>query len=67
MAASCERRRADRVIGMAQDQADRVHQGVDYDVVVDTTDMAAVVDTTDMASAACAATIVERLAGPRPP
>lgn len=33
-----ELQRADRNIGMARDQADRVHQGVRYDVVVDTVD-----------------------------
>jgi chloramphenicol 3-O phosphotransferase len=31
-----ERARADRNIGMARDQAERVHRGVSYDVVVDT-------------------------------
>jgi chloramphenicol 3-O phosphotransferase len=31
-----ELQRADRTIGLARDQAERVHRGVDYDVVVDT-------------------------------
>lgn len=30
-----ERRRPDRIVGMARDQAERVHEGVSYDVVVD--------------------------------
>ena len=30
-----ERKRPDRIDGMARDQAERVHQGVSYDVVVD--------------------------------
>jgi chloramphenicol 3-O phosphotransferase len=34
-----ETERGDRHRGMARNQADRVHQGVTYDVVVDTTDM----------------------------
>jgi chloramphenicol 3-O phosphotransferase len=33
-----ERQRGDRTIGMARTQADRVHRGVRYDLVVDTTD-----------------------------
>jgi chloramphenicol 3-O phosphotransferase len=33
-----ERGRRDRTRGMARDQAERVHHGVTYDVVVDTTD-----------------------------
>jgi chloramphenicol 3-O phosphotransferase len=33
-----ELRRPDRVKGLARDQAERVHTGVSYDVVVDTTD-----------------------------
>lgn len=37
VAAARERRRADRVPGMAELQADRVHQGIAYDLVVDTT------------------------------
>ena len=35
-----ERRRADRNIGMARDQAERVHQGVHYDMVVETDERA---------------------------
>jgi chloramphenicol 3-O phosphotransferase len=34
-----ELQRGDRNIGMARDQAERVHQGVRYDVVVDTDDV----------------------------
>lgn len=34
-----ERERGDRNVGMARDQAERVHQGVHYDVVVDTADV----------------------------
>lgn len=34
-----ERQRGDRIIGQARDQAERVHQGVRYDVVVDTDDV----------------------------
>lgn len=30
-----ERNRPDRIVGMARDQAERVHQGMEYDVVVD--------------------------------
>lgn len=30
-----ERNRPDRIVGMARDQAERVHAGVEYDVVVD--------------------------------
>lgn len=30
-----ERRRPDRIVGMARDQAERVHEGMAYDVVVD--------------------------------
>jgi chloramphenicol 3-O phosphotransferase len=33
-----ELRRGDRIKGLARDQADRVHEGVSYDVVVDTTE-----------------------------
>jgi len=40
-AATRERKRADRHIGMARHQSERVHRGVAYDVVVDTTDTAA--------------------------
>jgi chloramphenicol 3-O phosphotransferase len=32
-----EIRRTDRILGMARDQATRVHQGVRYDLIVDTT------------------------------
>ena len=35
-----ERQRADRNIGMARHQAERVHRGVEYDVVVDTSETA---------------------------
>jgi chloramphenicol 3-O phosphotransferase len=35
-----ELQRQDRVIGLARDQAERVHEGVRYDIVVDTTDAA---------------------------
>ena len=35
-----ERQRADRNIGMARNQAERVHRGVDYDIVVDTSETA---------------------------
>jgi chloramphenicol 3-O phosphotransferase len=35
-----ERRRGDRYIGMARDQAERVHRGVHYDTVVETDDRA---------------------------
>jgi chloramphenicol 3-O phosphotransferase len=31
-----EARRSDRIAGMARDQADRVHEGVTYDLIVDT-------------------------------
>jgi chloramphenicol 3-O phosphotransferase len=44
-----EMRRSDRTIGMARDQAERVHLGVHYDVVV---------DTSDATSGECAAAIV---------
>jgi len=37
VAAARELARGDRVAGMAADQADRVHQGVVYDIEVDTT------------------------------
>jgi chloramphenicol 3-O phosphotransferase len=36
-----ERERADRHIGMARHQSERVHGGVAYDVVVDTSDRSA--------------------------
>ena len=35
-----ERQRADRNIGMARHQAERVHRGAEYDVVVDTSETA---------------------------
>jgi chloramphenicol 3-O phosphotransferase len=35
-----ELQRHDRVKGLARDQAERVHEGVRYDIVVDTTDSA---------------------------
>jgi chloramphenicol 3-O phosphotransferase len=44
--------RGDRIRGQARDQALRVHQGVRYDLVV---------DTTTTASSQCAETIVEWL------
>jgi chloramphenicol 3-O phosphotransferase len=44
-----ELRRPDRTKGMAKDQAERVHEGVSYDIVV---------DTTDTSSAECATLIV---------
>jgi chloramphenicol 3-O phosphotransferase len=49
-----ERRRPDRVPGMARHQAERVHQGVVYDLVVDTTSTTAV---------ECARTITGYLSG----
>jgi len=48
-----ERTRPDRILGMAEKQADRVHEGVRYDIVVDTTNASAV---------DCAKVIAERLA-----
>jgi chloramphenicol 3-O phosphotransferase len=33
-----ERQRADRTVGMARQQAEHVHRGVEYDVVVDTSE-----------------------------
>jgi chloramphenicol 3-O phosphotransferase len=38
IAGARELRRADRVKGLARNQAERVHTGVSYDIVVDTTD-----------------------------
>lgn len=55
VAASRERHRPDRVVGMARRQAELVHQGVRYDLVVDTTDSRA---------EDCARAIVARLAAP---
>ncbi len=49
-----ERRRHDRVPGMARRQAEQVHQGVVYDLVVDTTSSTAV---------ECARTIIGYLSG----
>jgi chloramphenicol 3-O phosphotransferase len=46
--------RPDRVKGLARDQAERVHRGVRYDIVV---------DTTDMPTAACGSLIAETLEG----
>ena len=37
-----EQRRTDRVVGMAVSQAERVHDGVEYDLVVDTTNVPAI-------------------------
>lgn len=47
-----ERGRTDRVVGMARRQADAVHDGVRYDLVV---------DTTDASPEACAQAIAARL------
>jgi chloramphenicol 3-O phosphotransferase len=47
-----ERQRGDRIRGMAQNQAERVHEGVMYDMVV---------ETTDTSSAECAEAIVAKL------
>lgn len=49
-----EAARGDRIIGMARSQARIVHEGIDYDLVVDTT-------STD--AAACAQEIAARVAG----
>ncbi len=49
-----ELRRADRMKGLARDQAERVHEGVKYDIEV---------DTTDTPTAACAASIGVTLEG----
>ena len=38
VAADRERRRGDRMTGLAREQAARVHEGVSYDIEVDTTD-----------------------------
>lgn len=40
VAAARERARGDRTTGMAERQADAVHLGIDYDLVVDSTDRA---------------------------
>jgi len=48
-----EHERPDRFRGMARDQAERVHKGVEYDIVV---------DTTSTSSADCAKAIIERMA-----
>ncbi|MFD8597981.1 chloramphenicol phosphotransferase CPT [Kitasatospora sp. NPDC059646] len=53
-AAARERARPDRTPGMAADQAHRVHDGVHYDLEV---------DTTATPPAACARTVAARLAG----
>jgi len=47
-----ELQRSERIRGMARDQAERVHAGVSYDIVV---------DTTDTSSAKCATAIAERV------
>jgi chloramphenicol 3-O phosphotransferase len=49
-----ELRRPDRIKGMAKDQAERVHKGVSYDIVV---------GTTDTSQADCARLIVATLEG----
>jgi chloramphenicol 3-O phosphotransferase len=49
-----ERERHDRTIGMARLQAEKVHEGVEYDLVVDTT--GATVDD-------CARTVIDQLKG----
>jgi chloramphenicol 3-O phosphotransferase len=49
-----ELRRRDRTKGMARDQAERVHYGVSYDIVV---------DTTDTSTTQCAAMIAATLEG----
>ena len=49
-----ELRRPDRTKGLAKDQAERVHEGVSYDIVV---------DTTDTSTSECATLIVATLAG----
>ncbi|MFI9787110.1 chloramphenicol phosphotransferase CPT [Kitasatospora sp. NPDC051984] len=56
-AALRERARPDRTTGMAEDQAERVHQGVHYDLEV---------DTTRTRPTECARAITERLARPGP-
>jgi len=56
-AARRERGRPDRVAGMARDQAERVHTGVVYDLVVDTTTASA---------EACAQAVVAHLARSAP-
>lgn len=52
VAAVRERARPDRTVGMAASQARRVHDGVNYDVVV---------DTTATSSEQCARTVVAHL------
>jgi chloramphenicol 3-O phosphotransferase len=49
-----ERRRPDRMKGLARDQAERVHEGVSYDIVV---------DTTETPTAGCATLIAATLEG----
>ncbi|WP_374207896.1 chloramphenicol phosphotransferase CPT [Streptomyces sp. MUM 203J] len=56
VAAGREIARGDRIRGMAASQADLVHQGVTYDLEV---------DTTHTESLTCARTIASRLNGPR--
>ncbi|HUB15362.1 MAG TPA: chloramphenicol phosphotransferase CPT [Acetobacteraceae bacterium] len=53
VASQREKRRGDRVPGMAAQQADVVHQGVTYDLVI---------DSTNATPSACAQMIVDRLA-----
>ncbi|MFJ1754959.1 chloramphenicol phosphotransferase CPT [Kitasatospora sp. NPDC088134] len=53
VAAAREAERPDRTAGMAADQAERVHTGVDYDLTVDTASASA---------ADCARTVAARLA-----
>jgi chloramphenicol 3-O phosphotransferase len=55
VAAERERGRHGRTVGMARLQAMRVHEGVKYDFVV---------DTTDASPDECAAAIIERMGGP---
>jgi chloramphenicol 3-O phosphotransferase len=54
VAAARERDRPDRIAGMAEQQARLVHDGVRYDLIVDTTDTSA---------GKCAASIAARLSG----
>ncbi|MBO0728069.1 MAG: hypothetical protein J2P57_02345, partial [Acidimicrobiaceae bacterium] len=49
-----ELRRPDRTEGMARDQTERVHEGVHYDIVV---------DTSDTSTAECASLILAKLTG----
>jgi chloramphenicol 3-O phosphotransferase len=56
VAAARERGRHDRIVGMARLQAERVHEGVIYDFVVDTTDASA---------EECALAVIAHLTGPK--